>query len=156
MSLFSWQCQNLCLLSWEFIIDWRVVDCINKMFQDVVSKHCFIYSPEKRGSFTDVRRSIEKHMRPEEIGKADSRRLWYQQNFKKNMRPACQKKDRSSSSTSSGGSDTHSGGHEKVPVSRLDSQDGYLKVHSHPAPGGGQANGKQLYTTLQFMMNAKL
>ena len=25
MSLFSWQCQNLCLLSLAFIIDWRVV-----------------------------------------------------------------------------------------------------------------------------------
>ena len=126
------------------------------MFQDVVSKHCFIYSPEKRGSFTDVRRSIERHMRPEEIGKADSRRLWYQQNFKRNIRPACQKKDMSSSSTSSGGRDAHSGGHEKVPVSRLDSQDGYLKVHSHPAPGSGQANGNTLHTTLQSMTNAKL
>ena len=25
MRPFSWQCQNLCLLSWAFIIDWRVV-----------------------------------------------------------------------------------------------------------------------------------
>ena len=27
--LFSWQCQNLCLLSLAFIIDWRVVKCWN-------------------------------------------------------------------------------------------------------------------------------
>ena len=27
MSPFSWQCQNLCLLSLAFIIDWRVVCC---------------------------------------------------------------------------------------------------------------------------------
>ena len=29
MSLFSWQCQNLCLLSLAFIIDWKIVYIIH-------------------------------------------------------------------------------------------------------------------------------